>query len=73
MNIPRTSGEGKEGSFMAVFRNRAAQLSVSYSTPAECISYSPNLYLVPWFLSQKNSGGDINWQTIDETSLPARY
>lgn len=72
-HFTRTRGAEQDGSFMAACGNRAAQLSVSYSTPAECISYSPNLYLVPWFLSQKNSGGDINWQTIDETSLPARY
>lgn len=48
-------------------------VNMDYASPAECIRYTPNLYLVPAFTSQQDSAGNQNWQTTDETSLPVRY
>lgn len=47
--------------------------NVAFSTPAECINYNPNLFLVPFANSQNSSTGGNNWQITSQTSLPARY
>lgn len=47
--------------------------TVVFSTPAECVNYTPNLFLVPYYDSLNGDNGDSIWHVVNQVSLPARY
>ncbi len=42
------------------------------AVPAEIVNYTPNLFLTPYYINT-TIDGDTNWETVNQTGLPARY
>ncbi len=42
------------------------------AVPAEIVNYTPNLFLTPYYINT-TIDSDTNWETVNQTGLPARY